>query len=231
MKKYLILFISIISFTAFVGCSEDDDIEAPNYVAFQQGFNAGVEPGGNATYDVKVYTANITGEDRQFTVNVDPTTTLNASAYTVPSSVTIPGGTNEGTLSISVSDVDLGLEGKRLFLSLGQEPELSTGAPVRINVVNVCPGSEFVIDFVLDAYPGETGYELLDSEGNSVIKVNSNPGATRSLCLPSGTYTFILRDSYGDGILDGGATISYAGAVLATLSGDFAAETSVEVSF
>lgn len=234
MKKYLILLLAVVSMPLFTGCESEEDFAPLNYVTLQSapaaGQNVGVEVGGTTNYEVKVYTANITDQDRTFNVMVLPTSTLGAEGYTVPATVTIPGGTNEGTLSISVSDIGLGLAGKTLFLGLESEPGLSTGSPLRINVARVCPGSEFVVDLVFDAYPGETGWELLDAEGNSVISVNGNATASRSLCLPSGTYTFILKDSYGDGIVDGGATLSYAGTVIATVSGDFASETSVEIS-
>lgn len=235
IKHFLKLFVVLLSLGLVTSCDYDDEIENPDYVSLQfapaAGENVGVEVGGTTNYDVKVYSANITNQDRTFNVNVLPTTTLGTDGYTVPATVTIPGGTNEGTLSISVSDIGLGVTGKRLFLGIEQEPGFSTGSPVRINVDRVCSGTEFVVDLVFDANPGETGWELIDSDGNSVVSVDGNATATRSLCLPSGTYTFILKDSAGDGIVDGGATLSYAGTVLATLSGDFESETSVEVSF
>lgn len=235
MKQFLKLFIVLLSLGLVTSCDYDDEIENPDYVSLEfipaSGRNLGVEVGGSANFDVKVYTANITDQDRTFNVNVLPTSTLAAAGYDVPATVTVPGGTNEASFSISVSDVGLGVLGKSLFLGIEQEPGFSTGAPARLNVARLCPGKEFVIDLVLDAYPGETGYELIDSDGNSVVKVSSSPAPSRSLCLPSGTYTFFLRDSYGDGIPGGGATLSYAGTVLATLSGDFTTETSVEVTF
>lgn len=235
MKHFLKLFIVLLSLGLVTSCDYDDEIENPDYVSLEfypaTGRNVGVDVGSSANYDVKVYTANITDQDRTFNVNVLSTSTLAAEGYEVPATVTVPGGTNEGSFSISVSDVGLGVLGKSLFLGIQQEPGFSTGAPVRLNVSRLCPGNEFVIDVVLDAYPGETGYELFDSDGNSVVKVSASPAPSRSLCLPPGTYTFFLRDSYGDGIPGGGATLSYAGEVLATVSGDFTTETSVEVSF
>lgn len=235
IKHFLKLFVVLLSLGLVTSCDHDDEIPNPNYVSLQfapaTGQNVGVEVGGTTGYDVKVYSANITNQDRTYNINVLATTTLSADGYTVPGTVTIPGGTNEGAFSISVSDIGLGVAGKSLFLGLEQDPGFSVGAPVRINVVRVCPGEEFVVDLVFDAYPEETGWELIDSDGNSVISVSGTATAKRSLCLPSGTYTFILKDSYGDGIADGGATLSYAGVVLATLSGDFKSETSVEVSF
>ncbi|WP_034918913.1 hypothetical protein [Gillisia sp. CAL575] len=234
IKHFLKLFVVLLSLGLVTSCDYDDEIANPEYVSLQfsptAGENVGVEVGGSTNYDVKVYSANIKNEDRTFNVVVLPTTTLGASGYTVPGTVTIPGGTNEGTLSISVSDVGLGVAGKSLFLGLEADPSFTAGSPVRLNVARVCPGKEFVVNLTLDAYPSETGWELIDSDGVTVLKVTTAT-ATRSLCIASGTYTFILTDSYGDGIADGGATLTYAGEVLATLSGDFGTETSVEVTF
>jgi len=234
IKHFLKLFVVLLSLGLVTSCDHDDEIAQPDYVSLQfsptAGENIGVEVGGTTNYDVKVYSAKVASQDQTYNVVVLPTSTLAASGYSVPATVTIPAGSNEGTLSISVSDIGLGVAGKSLFLGIEADPSFSTGAPVRFNVARVCPGKEFVVALTLDAYPGETGWELLDADGVSVLKVTAAT-ATRSLCLPSGTYTFILTDSYGDGIFDGGATLSYAGEVLATVSGDFASETSVEVTF
>ena len=236
IKHFLKLFVLILSLGLVTSCDHDDEIAKPEYVSLQfspaAGTNVGVEVGGTTNYDVKVYSANTKNEDRTFNVVVLSTSTLGASGYTVPGTVTIPSGTNEGTLSISVSDVGLGVAGKTLFLGIEADPSFSTGAPVRINVARVCPGKEFVVSLTFDAYPSETGWELIDSDGVSVINVpDGKATASRSLCLSNGTYTFILRDQYGDGIVDGGATLSYAGEVLATVDGDFEDDTSVEVTF
>lgn len=232
IKHFLKLFVVLLSLGLVTSCDYDDEIESPDYVSLEfspaAGTNVGVEVGGSTNYDVKVYTANITNQDRTYNVNVLSSTTLSADGYTVPATVTIPGGANEGTLGITVSDIGLGVAGKSLFLGIENEPGFSVGTSLRINVARVCPGKEFVVSLTLDAYPGETSWDLEDSDGNNILTASSS----RSLCLPSGTYTFILKDSFGDGIFNGGATLSYAGTVLATIDGNnFEDKTSVEVSF
>ncbi len=234
IKHFLKLFVLLLSLGLVTSCDHDDEIAQPDYVSLQYspsaGENVGVEVGGTTNYDVKVYSAKIANQDQTYNVVVLPNSTLSAAGYNVPATVTIPAGSNEGTFSISVSDIGLGVAGKTLLLGIEADPSYSIGAPVKFNVARVCPGKEFVVNLTLDAYPGETGWELKDADGVSVIKVTTAT-ATRSLCLPSGTYTFILTDSYGDGIFEGGATLIYAGEVLATVSGDFGTETSVEVTF
>ncbi|WP_300441092.1 hypothetical protein [Christiangramia sp.] len=234
VKQYFNIIVAIFTLAVVTGCDFDEETFEPNYASLQyapNGANVGVELGGSTSYDVNVYTANVVNTDRTLTINVGSSSTLSPSAYTVPATVTVPAGSNEATFTVEVSDIDLGLTGKTLILSLEQEADISVGDPLRLNVATVCPGKEFVIDFVLDAYPGETGYTLVNAAGQTVVSVDGNPAPSRSLCLPSGTYTFTLTDSYGDGIFDGGVTLSYAGNVLATIDGDFGSETSVEISF
>ena len=239
MKKYLIILIAVVSMSIFTGCEADEEFTQLNYVTFETGsLNAGVEVGGTATYDVTVYTANITDSDRQFAVNADASSTLSSEGYTIPSSVTIPGGSNEGVISVQVSDVDLGVIGKTLQLSLQSEPDLSVGKPIKINVARTCVGKEFVVDFVFDGYASETSWSLTDDTGAVLVEQggysDDTPTASKSLCLSQGTYTFTVIDAYGDGLTYpnlGSVTLSYAGNELAVIPGDFGAETSVEVTF
>lgn len=244
IKHFLKLFVVLLSLGLVTSCDYDDEIANPDYVSLQfspaAGENIGVEIGGSTNYDVKVYTANITNQDRTFNVNVLPTTTLSAAGYTVPGTVTIPAGSNEGTLAISVSDADLGVAGKSLFLGIEEQPGFSVGAPVRLNVVRVCPGKEFVVTFVFDGYAEETSWSLVDASGATVVSVaagtykRGTAGLSKSICIAQGTYTFNVADVYEDGLTYpnlGSITLSYAGVVLEEISGDFGAGTSVDVTF
>jgi len=234
IKQYFNIIVAIFTLALVTGCDHDEPTFEPSFASLEfapGGQNVGVELGGSTSYDVNVYTGNIVGTDREFTINVGGASTLDPNGYTVPSTVTVPAGSNEGSFTVQVSDFNLGLTGKTLILNLAKQEDVSIGDPLRLNVATVCPGKEFVIDFVLDAYPGETGYTLVNAAGETVVSVSGSPATSRSLCLPSGTYTFNLTDSYGDGISDGGVTLSYAGNVIATIDGDFGSETSVEISF
>ena len=77
IKKYLILLVAAISTTFFVGCSSDDDFTPPNYVTFAEGsMSYAVAQNGSGSFDVTVYTANITGSDRTFEVAVASTSSM-----------------------------------------------------------------------------------------------------------------------------------------------------------
>ena len=241
MNKFIYTLIAAVSLSLFSSCDYEDDFENPNYVSFSENSaNVGVDVGGSSTYDVTVYAANVTGADRQVGVVVEDATTLAASGYTVPSTVTIPAGSNEAVLNVEVSDVDLGLTGKSLVLSLQEDAALSTGENLEIGVNRTCVGKEFVVDFVFDGYASETSWSIADADGNVLVSVpattydDGTETASRSLCLSQGDYTFTVGDSFGDGLTYpnlGSVTLSYAGTVLTTIDGAFDEGTSVEVSF
>lgn len=231
--------MAVVSMPLFTGCESEGEFPPLNYVTFETGpLNVGVEVGGSTTEDVTVYSANITNSDRQFTINVDASSTLSSEAYTVPTTVTIPGGTNEGVINVQVSDVDLGLAGKTLLLNIKSEADLSVGSAFQINVSRTCVGKEFVVDFVFDGYASETSWSITDDAGAVVIEgggyTDGTATASKSLCLGQGTYTFTVNDEYGDGLTYpnvGSVTLSYAGNELITIPGDFGESTSVEITF
>lgn len=242
IKHFLKLFVLLLSLGLVTSCDHDDEIAQPDYVSLQYspsaGENVGVEVGGTTNYDVKVYSAKIANQDQTYNVVVLPTSTLSAAGYNVPATVTIPAGSNEGTLSISVSDIGLGVAGKTLLLGLEANPSYSIGAPVKLNVARVCPGKELVLAFVFDGYASETAWTLKDAAGVTVVSGSGYKDGlatlNRSLCLAQGTYTFAVTDSFGDGLTYpnlGSITISYAGTVLETISGDYGDGTSVEFTF
>jgi predicted component of type VI protein secretion system len=243
MKKYLMLLTVALSTMLFVGCQYDDDMVPPNYVSLEfkpGGANVGVEIDGTSTYEVKVYAANISNVDRQFSIVVDASSTLGAEAYSVPTTVTIPGGTNEASFTVQASDKNLGISGKKLVLNVQNEAGLSVGQNLQLNVFRTCVGKEFVVDFVFDGYASETSWTLSDSNGTVLVNVKAKTykdgtaSVSKSLCLDPGTYTFTVKDSFGDGLTYpnlGSVTLSYAGNELVVIPGDFDAETSVDVTF
>ena len=79
------------------------------------------------------------------------------------------------------------------------------------------------INFELDFFPEETTWEVLDENGNIIAEGGPYPGqesATETFCAdPEDCYTFVIFDSFGDGIfLPGGYEIvDEAGLVLASI--------------
>ncbi len=62
------------------------------------------------------------------------------------------------------------------------------------------------LTIVLDNYPSETSWSILDGSSNIVASGGTYSGSAQgstvieNLCLSDGCYTFIMNDSYGDGI-------------------------------
>lgn len=232
MKKHLGIFLAIISASFLVACDLETDYNPPNYATFETWpEDVEVELGGSTTVDLKVYTANVVGSDRTFEVLVKEATSLSTDAYSVPETVTVPGGSNEGVLTVDISDIEISPVGETLVLTLANEEGLYIGDPVTVNVSQLCPYPEFRINFDFDDYASETSWEIKDSEGNIIFDGGSfsDGTATASVkrCLDAGDYTFTVYDSYEDGLVDGSVTLTYAGEDLVEIDGDFGAEATV----
>lgn len=234
MKKYLVLVVAVLASTIFVGC-DSDEFNEPNYVSFQRGpANLQVDFGGSATQEVTVYTADVSGSDRTFDIVVADASTLSSAAYTVPSSVTVPGGSNEGVITIDVADIDISPNGETLVLGFAPRENGFTGANLTINVRQFCD-PQLVFAFKFDSYASETTWQVEDSEGNVVLTggpwANGTATANVGRCLAPGDYVFTIYDEYADGLtyngVIGSVTISYNGEELGFVDGDFGAEGSV----
>lgn len=237
INKILYVLIAVVAFSFSTSCEiGDDDFSAPNYITFANKVeNIGVEIGGSTSYDVKVFTANTTGADRTYPVEVASSSTLDAGAYTVPGSVTIPGNSNEGIITIQISDVNIGDTGETLVLNLIDNGDYSTGASATLNVTQVCPTGDFFINFTFDGYGSETTWEVKDANGDVVASgggyEDGQESASSKLCLDSGDYTFTVFDSYGDGLsypANGSVTLVYNGAAVGSIEGDFGTEASID---
>jgi len=232
MKKYIYLFLASVAIISFSSC-KDSSLTAldTSYASFvSNSMDIGVLEGAETSEEISIYTTNIISSDRTITLNVLETTTADAAAYTVPTSVVIPGGTNVGTITIGVKDVDL-VEDKVLVLRLETTEETITGEALTIGLSQLCPdnGIKVKVNITFDSYPEEFAWRILDSEGNTVL-ASADPfdygaytGMTGSItiseCLPSGDYTVQVYDGYGDGGND--ITITANGVLAFSLSGDY----------
>ncbi len=226
----LALFISLV---VLGSCSEDiPGTEDLNYVTFEStSLNLGVEVDGTATYDIKVYTTQVTGSDRIFNVSVvADETTADAGAYVIPGTVTVPANSNVGVLSISLSDVSLD-EGNTITLGLDGEDGLFIGETLAVDVYQICGTNEVVLRILFDDWASECSWELVNASdevvGSGGSYSDGDVSSTTSLCLDDGTYTFYIYDAYGDGMSSpGSATITLDGEELLSIEGDYGTGTS-----
>lgn len=180
MKKYLILFLATIATGFFVGCDSDDDFNPPNYVTFAtNGIDFVVNENSSGSFDVTIFTANTTGSDRTFNIEVDESSTLNAAAYTMPATVTVPANTNEATFTVDVTDTNIDNSGDTLILNLGGADGLYTGAPLQVNVARFCEFDP------VGNYVNTSGWFKADY--NVVVEAGASAGQ------------YVVKDMFADG--------------------------------
>ena len=228
MKKYIFLLIATFSMSMFVGCDYDDDLEPLNYATFEKGpLGVGVDIDETLTYDISVFTGNVVGSDRTIDVTVGTASTLDGEAYNVPATVTIPANSNEGILSVDISDLNISASGETLVLNLVPTEELSVGAPVVLNIRTLCAEgtTEVTVNFAFDDWASETSWEITDSEGTVLFEgggyEDGDSGVLLWVCLSPGDYTFTVYDAYGDGIPGGSGSLIANGAELGSVGGGF----------
>jgi len=214
MKK-INLFFLFVSLVAMVSCEKNEDVIAISnidYAAFQADFNQGVDAAIATPMEVKLYTSTMSGSDRTINLIVDTDlTTLDASAYTAPASVTIPANSNEGTFIVNIDGPNVGSGGAIVFDFSSDNNIAFTGDALTINVFPVCfantPNLTLTLDITFDGWPEEI-YWVID-DGTSTV-AESAPGVygayagltggiSQDFCLPDGSYTFTIYDGFGDG--------------------------------
>ncbi|WP_103069359.1 CAP domain-containing protein [Aquimarina sediminis] len=84
--------------------------------------------------------------------------------------------------------------------------------------------SEVIVDIVFDRYRSETSWKIENGSGQIMLSgrgtSNSPSSVSQNVCLENGNYTFVIDDTYGDGICcrygEGSYTVSLNGTVLAS---------------
>lgn len=233
MKKIFNLVILIAFFAVFNGCTEDGT-EAPgtNYITFsKKSFSAGVDVGGSTTVEIPVYTANLSGSERSFEITIAPSSTAAAGSYTVPNSVIIPANENMGTISIALTDTNLGIGVNTLVLNFAIAEGLSNGGSTTLSYIQNCTEITATLDITFDGYGSETSWKVLDALGGVVASkpagtyADGQATASESITLCSGRdYTFVIEDSFGDGLsfpANGSYTLTIGSTVKVSGGGDF----------
>jgi|TARA_R110000868_G_scaffold149070_1_gene371310 hypothetical protein len=223
MKKISTLFLAVFSMLAFTGC--EDDESTLNFVSFE-GFDyetVVVDVNGSATQEVIIYSSDKSGSDRTYNISVDASSTAAAGSYDVPTSVIIPGGTNKGTFTVTMSDVDLGIGVNSLILNFDNAEGVFDGGSKVINYIQACTEVIATLDIVFDDYGSECGWSVEDSLGGTVASgggyADGQVSATETISLCAGRdYTFIFTDSYGDG-MNGSYTLTIDGVEKVTGAG------------
>ncbi|AJR04711.1 hypothetical protein [Siansivirga zeaxanthinifaciens] len=240
MKKLFLLFSAIFTLVLLTNCEKNDDtptILEINYVGFEAKPLLGVNPSANVTEELKIATSNTSESDRTFNIVVNTRlTTANASAYTVPSTVTVPANSNIGTFNVDLVGPNINPSGNDILaLDFVSEEGLLTSNTLEINLKQICPYPETVLNIIFDGYGNETSWEIKDSSDTVLYSAalgtyaEGQANASSTFCLAPGTYTFTINDDFGDGLsfpANGSASILNSGNKLVEIVGDFGFGTS-----
>ncbi|WP_248722183.1 hypothetical protein [Seonamhaeicola sp. ML3] len=233
MKKTHILLAMVFSLILGNSCSEENILEDNvfDYITFAQtSYSAVVDLGGDITVDVSVLTSKKSSSDRSIGVSVDGSTSAGAGSYSVPETVIIPAGSQEGTLTVTLSDSNLGIGVNNLVLSFTDEEGAFVGGTTTVAYTQQCNEVTAVLDFVFDGFASETTWEVKDALDNVVVSgggtySDGQATASEDIVLCAGRdYTLIINDSFGDGLsfpTNGTYTLTLNGVVKAQGGGNF----------
>jgi hypothetical protein len=218
INKLSLVLVFFLSLTLF-SCNDDETVVIPsNYVSFDaKQKKISLLDNEETVKDINIYTNDISGADRTFMVELIPvpvtvpvTPTLAAENYTLPATVVVPANSNKGVIKMGLKNVSLSFIAQFLHLSLKQAPGISVGKPLLISFTELCPLNSVTLNLKLDAYGSETKWTLYNS--SLEVLFTGGPytdGVTgpiiQNWCLPNGEYTFLIEDSYGDGIAPAGS--------------------------
>lgn len=219
MKK-IILMLLTISLFVFYNCDSDDQ-KTINYVSFETtSYNFGVDIQSSSSNEIKIFTTTISSSDRVFNISIlDDLSSADPASYTIPTFVTVPANTNVGTFAVNISDLNISADGETLVLAFISKEDLFIGDPITLNIKQICPYPETILDITFDDYPEEQYWELYNANDELLFEGGTYPNETmfsRAFCLASGTYKILMGDTFGDG--GGPFTVTYNGNVL--VSGD-----------
>ena len=236
MKKINLILLLFLSMSLFVFNSCDDDESEFVYVTFAEPeYSKGVDVGGTESFNITVYTGANVGSDTSFNIAIDPSSDAAAGSYEIPTSVTVPSGSNEGTFTVNLSDVNLGIGINNLVLNFDALRNYFDGGSTTISYVQNCTEVTATLDFNFDFYSEETTWEVRDALDGVVASkggyVNGQWTASETITLCSGRdYTLIVYDAFSDGMNDGtnlgDYTLTINGVVKVTGGGNFGASES-----
>ena len=216
MKKISFIIITFLSFFLFNNCEEETIADNVfNYITFgAEGYSTIVPLEGSTTIDVLVLTSKASGSDRTFNVVVDQASTAAAGSYSIPSTVVVPSGSQEGILTLTLSDVDLGIGVNDLVIGFSGEDGLFNGAPTTVSYTQQCNEVAAVLDFTFDFYASETEWSIIDALDSVVASgggySNGQGTTSENITLCAGRdYTLTVTDEFSHGMHDGDNIGSY----------------------
>lgn len=195
LNKSISFFSALILAFAIVGCEDDNitDNSATNYIGLESYQTVELSDGETVTVEGKILASDVSGTDRTFNLFVDPSTTHGAANFTVPSTVTIPAGSKEGTYEVTIVGNSL-VDGNKIVVGITPSGDFNqttsygtysngvlTGAGTgksSFNLYRPCASTRARLSITFDNYPEETAWELYDSSLNLIDSGGFDPTGT-----------------------------------------------------
>lgn len=233
MKKIISLLLYLTIALIYTSCDEDSkDSNDLNYATFGQNVVFEVLPDDNASFELPVYVTKVESFDRSLDVKlIDASTTANPSAFTIPSTVTIPAGKSTGYVVIDAIGDNISSSGLDVVvLELISSNGILVGPRTSVNLKHLCLNIPVMLEITFDDYASETSWDLQDADGNILYSADEGTYSDKlaktitTLCLTPGIYTFTINDAYGDGLTfpdTGNITITNGNSEMVNIDGDF----------
>lgn len=218
LNKLSLVFVLFLSLTLFSCNDDENEAISSNYVSFDaKDKSFALVEDEDILKDINIYTNDISGVDRTFMIEVAPLPVtipplppVNPENFTLPATVVVPANSNKGTIKFGIKNVSLSSVKEYLNVRITRAAGISAGNDLLMSFVEVCNLNTVVFNLTLDAYGSETTWTLYDS--NLEVLFSGGPytdggtaGPAQTWCLPNGDYTFLIEDSYGDGIAPSGS--------------------------
>jgi hypothetical protein len=213
--KSLKIFIAILSIAIVSSCTEQfKETKNLNFITFQEKevyFTIDVDE--TSEIKVLVNTTNKVGNKR--TVKLSPKlgedfTNVNLEDYNIPEYVEIPANSNVGEFTITAKkDINFGPLDKITIEFI--ETDMFFEGELTVRMREFCDLNPLILNIQFDNHPEETEWSLKGNGQTWMVgkgEINGPSSVVQFSCLADGEYTLEVKDSFFDGFLQGGGTIT-----------------------
>jgi len=213
LSKVLVLFLSVILFS----CSSEDD----NYKTFEGPQNAflfntessllEVFSNQPSSIEVLVSSTVVSNVDRTVPISVSAFSTATPNMYSIDmSTAVIRAGQTTAKVKINAGSFAAvpSIGSSQLVLVFDtDEYVLPNRTNNIVNIIRGCADTRVNLNISFDGWASETSWSLtkagvIIASASAGTYSNGTPSHNQQFCLNPGNYTFVINDSYGDGLSD-----------------------------
>lgn len=227
MKNTFILLTAVVLSTFMFSCDEDDNrhvfTETTTTYFEEVLYTINALENVNTTTDIMIVSTNVSSVDRQYSLEVDPSSTASMGIDFILSSstVTIPANTYFGVVTVTSILTENTINGVTAIFNLSGSSEVSVFdnvATVDINhkTCDIFPEIMFSGDYLLEQVGGDNGFGNAFLETGNVVTLINDGGNVRSfqsiylvdVGQPAMTFSFSLDCSQVIPLMDQSAEVS-----------------------